>query len=48
MGAGSCTQSERLLGVSHSSHARYIGALAEATVLINVVSILLAASLGGK
>jgi hypothetical protein len=48
MGARSRTQSERLLGVAHGSNARHAGALAEATVLIDVVSVLLTASLGSK
>jgi len=48
VGAGSRAQSERLLGVSHGSNARHAGARAEATVLIDVVSVALAASLGGK
>jgi hypothetical protein len=48
MGTGSCAQRERLLGVSHGSNARYAGDYAIATMLINVVSVLLTTCLDSK
>jgi hypothetical protein len=48
VGAGSRAQRERLLGVSHGSNARHAGDCAVATMLIDVVSVLLASRLDGK